>query len=289
MLDKVQYSWRMANISTRIVYINIAVFILVNLFGMIANMSGFPNYLTHYLSTTADLSQLIYRPWSIITYAFVHEGLFHILFNMLIFFYMSTLIGGILGEKRVLPLYFYGALAGWLLYFIAYNVFPSLIDYKDGSMVGASASVMAFMLASAVYFPEYEVHLFGVFKVKLKWIAGFYVLSDFVALNGFSNLGGHLAHLGGAGLGAFYAFQLKSGTDIGEYYYSFMDTIKAVFKPKPKVRVKHKAAGPRGGRPKPTEKNEQQEIDAILDKISKSGYDSLTKQEKETLFKASNS
>ena len=293
MLDKVQYYWRTANISTRIVYVNVAVFVLVNLFGVLSRMGldflqtnyGL-NQFGYWLASTADVSQLIFKPWSIITYAFLHEGLFHILFNMMIFYYMANLIGGILGENRVMPLYIFGGIAGWLVYFASYNLVPDLMGARSAPILGASASVMAFMLASAVYFPNYEVYLFGVFKVKLKWIAGFYVVSDFFALGGMSNLGGHIAHLGGAGMGAVYALQLKSGNDIGKYYYSFLEVIQGLFKPKPKVRVKHKAAGPRPG--KTTDKSKQEEIDNILDKISKSGYDSLSKAERETLFKASN-
>ncbi len=278
----------------KIIALNIAVFVVVNLVyvfldlflvdGVYVAGTRIPK-LVYWLSAPANLIQFISRPWTWITYMFLHEGFGHIFFNMVMLYFSGRILSDLLGEKRFLPTYILGGLSGLFLFVLGYNIFPKLYDQNFAIIYGASASVMAVFVATATYFPNYEVYLFGVFRVKLKWLAIVYVAVDFVALRGMSNVGGHLAHLGGAIYGFLYAKTLAAGTDWSDVFNQLWSGILTLFKPKPAVRVVHRNTDSQNSRTNMAEK--QVVIDSILDKINKSGYDSLTKGEKELLLKAS--
>lgn len=300
MLNDLKRFIQQANLLTRVILVNIGVFLLINLLMIISKWTGLENAfdvtsagvpvfkITHWLSGTSELSYLIFKPWSIFTYMFLHEDFFHILFNMLVLFYMGQIFCSLLGEKKLLPLYILSGLSGFLLYFVSFNIFPVFPD-GDIPILGASAAVMGIMVATATYFPNYQIRLMFLGNIPLKLIAAIYVIADFVALNRMNNTGGHIAHLGGAIFGFYAAYQLKKGKDVLGWWMSLYSyTLKKLsFKKKSKIKVVHqqKSASPKA---KKTRDN-QEIIDGILDKISKSGYDSLTKKEKEILFNASNS
>ena len=299
MLDDLKYQFKNANMVNKLLFVNIGVFVLLMLLSVVAKWSAldwaFVNYGNggrifggyFWLSADTDLGSMLLKPWTIVSYAFVHQGLWHLVFNLLIFYYIGNIFAGMLGEKRIIPLYFIGAVAGYLAFAIVYNIFP-YFQVAEGSLImGASASIMAVVVASATHFPNYNIRLF-IFNVPLKFIALLYIVLDLASLQGDSNLGGHLAHLGGALYGFIYATQLKKGNDIG---LKISDALRAIFKRKRKLKVKYKqkARTPKNKAPKTENaKEKQRRLDAILDKISKGGYDNLSKEEKDYLFKASN-
>ncbi len=278
----------------RIIALNVLVFLVINLVLIFGNLSGaaLPFFsstasrLVYWISAPSAFSEFIVRPWTWFTYMFVHQDFWHILSNMLILYFVGRVFCDMLGDRRFLPTYIFGGLAGLAVYVIAYNIAPKFYD-THSILYGASASVMAIFLATATYFPDYEVYLFGIFRVKLKWLAVVYVVLDFLALKGQDNLGGHLAHLGGAAYGFFYARQLAKGSDWSEFMYRLTGSVSGLFAPGKKVKVVHRSTVPlKGQTSSPSKAEKQQIIDTILDKISRSGYESLTKAEKDTLLKA---
>lgn len=276
--------------------INIAFFLLVGIVGVFINFSGYPgqNGLVAILSANSSVLETLSRPWSIITYMFLHQGIWHLFWNMYILFFAGRLFSSFLQENRVLPTYLLGGLAGLALYMICYNIFPLFTQHGNAAILGASASVIAILVAVATYVPNYSVVLMFLGPVKLKYIAIAFVALDFMSLQNSgpgSNIGGHIAHLGGALYGFFMANQLAKGNDWSLKVNRFLMVIAAIFKRKPKIRVVHnkKKTRPVSDQEFNTQKKAKQEqIDRILDKISKSGYDSLTKEEKALLFQVSN-
>jgi hypothetical protein len=209
---------------------------------------------------------------------FMHANIWHLLFNMLWFYWFGQIFEEFLGKRRTLGLYFMGGLAGAFLFVFSYNVFPFFthVNAAAGSvLVGASASVMTIMVATATLVPDYTISLIFIGPVRIKWLVLFFVILDFLSIADL-NAGGELAHLGGALIGFMYIKQLQNGND-------WIEGIRKLFKPRPKLKV----VATNHSR-KSTDLPRQEEIDLILDKISKSGYDSLNKQEKEILFRASN-
>lgn len=293
-----------SNLLTKLVVINVAVFLIINLTAVFLRLGGFNNYgvISSVLSANSSFLETLYRPWSIFTYQFTHEGLWHLAMNMLVLWFSAQIFGSMLGEKKLLPLYLMGGIGGWLLYAISYNVFPIFPDVPT-PIIGASASVMAIVVATATMFPKYIIYLFGILKVELRWIAIGYVLVDIIALQGSSNLGGHLAHLGGAAFGYLYAKQLQKGKDLGIPVQHFFASIGNLFKKKSPLKAKRGGKFNQGSKKTTAKKQstktshrassnsttgaQQEIIDRILDKISKSGYDSLTAEEKAILFKES--
>lgn len=262
--------------------INIIVFLLVNIpiiFETLFLRSGYVAAFTNdYLRLTAYLPKLPYRFWTPLTYMFMHDGPFHILFNMLWLYWFGQIFEEYLGKKRTLGLYLMGGFAGAALYILSYNTLPFFTHENaaiGSSMVGASASVMAIMVATATLLPDYTISMMFIGPVKLKWLVLFFIVIDFLGITGF-NAGGELAHLGGALLGFIYIKQVQKGHD-------WIEGINNLFKPKSKLKVVAV-----NGASRRSEQPRQEEVDQILDKISRSGYDSLNKQEKEVLFRASN-
>jgi membrane associated rhomboid family serine protease len=266
--------------------INVIVYLAINIFAVIEQLfSGFGNsailaYTNEYLLLPAYLPHLLHRFWTPFTYMFMHAGVFHILFNMLWLYWMGQIFEEYLGNKRTIGLYIFGGLAGGLLFVACYNLLPAFTNTNaalNTSVVGASASVMAIVVATATLLPNYTISLILIGPVKLKWLVLFYVVIDFLGIAG-GNAGGEIAHLGGALLGFVYIKQLQKGSD-------WIGGISRLFGAKPKMKV----ASTGGSSPRKAAGTPRQEdIDRILDKISMTGYDSLTKQEKETLFRASN-
>lgn len=294
-LDQLKYRYKSGDNSMKLLYWNVIIFLVLQLGLIIASLYNSKlTFLTHTVDLLAANSEVDWytrRPWTAITYMFLHLDFFHILFNMVLLYFAGKMFVQFMGNRRVVAVYLYGGLFGVLLHVIAHNVFPIYESVIGAPMLGASASVMAIFIAIATYAPNMEVFLFGLFRVKLVWIALFAVLGDVINLQSADNVA-HFAHLGGAIFGHVFVLQLRKGKDWSVGLYKFFNWVGRIFKPKPKVRVKYSSntkKPPRSDHAYNEQKMaEQEEIDAILDKISKSGYDSLTKKEKETLFKASN-
>lgn len=235
-----------------------------------------------------DFYTILSNPWSLITYGFLHFDFFHILFNMLWLYWFGQFFLNLFNGKRLLTIYLLGAFFGGLLFVLSYNFFP-VFKYDNRPLIGASGAVTAIMIFIATYTPNTEVRIFT-FTLKLWHIALFLFLFDLVRIPSSGNAGGLMAHVGGAIFGFVYAIQLAKGNDIGKWFENFMDWIANLFKPRKKKPFKkvHRTTQPSSQRSKPKDpKSEhQKKVDGILDKIGKSGYESLTKEEKDFLFKA---
>lgn len=280
------------NIALKFIYANIALFILTSLiviFWTLFNREG--NYLLLYLELPASLNRFLYQPWSIITYMFMHANLLHILFNMLWLYWFGELFLYFFSSRHLRGLYFLGGIAGGILYMIAYNVFPYFMAVVNQSyLLGASASVLAIVVATAAKSPNYSVTLLFFGRVRLKYLAAIIVLLDLLFITS-DNAGGHIAHLGGALAGWIFVVGLNSGHDYTKWINQFIDIFSKIDfsrkRRKPKMKVYY------GERSKDYDYNARKkqnndEIDRILDKLKKSGYDSLTTSEKKALFDASN-
>ncbi|HEX9828346.1 MAG TPA: rhomboid family intramembrane serine protease, partial [Flavobacteriaceae bacterium] len=240
-----------------------------------------------WLELPKNFSEFITKPWSIVTYGFIHYGFFHILFNLLVLYFVSRTMVNMFSSKLSLNIYILGILVGGLSFLLVYNVLPQSYSTHVGSLVGASAGVRALLIFICAYMPNREARFFMI-SIKLWYIGLVIVVLDVIGL--FSvNQGGSVAHLGGNILGYLYATQLQKGTDIGKGLERFIDRIANLFKAKSSLKTVHKSKKkPYVGHNKNefNEFNKQKRIDLILDKISKSGYESLTKEEKEFLFRA---
>jgi len=300
-LDEARKFFRQKSILNRLIIINVAVFVLVNvinlflwLFQVQNNPEGISgiSLISYYFAVPADLKSLIFRPWTLFTYMFLQEDFFHIFFNMIVLYFGGRIFLEYLDEKKLLSTYIVGGLIGAFFYIIAFNLFPVFGESVYYSVaLGASASVLAILVAVSTYVPEYSVVLFLFGKVKLKYLALVVVLIDVLSITR-GNAGGHIAHLGGAFWGFAYIYLMKNGKDLTFNFGSmnFRRFFKYFTRPKDNSKFDTTASN---GRPLTDDEynhrrnNHQDRIDDILDKISKSGYSSLTKEEKELLFKSS--
>lgn len=270
--------FRSGNRLNLLIGINVIVFLFLSLLGVVEMLTtrnaAITLTLNDYLAVPSYLPKLLFRFWTPFTYMFLHDGFFHIVFNMLWFYWLGGIFQEYLGGKKLVDLYIIGGLAGAFLYVLFYNIFPLFADVKFlATTVGASAAVMAIIVATATLLPDYTIQLLFLGSVKLKWIALFYVLFDLISITG-PNAGGEISHIGGAIAGFFYIKHLQDSTLLGRAFQRFT-------KPKP-LHIVSKNYGKNS-----TLRSKEEEIDSILDKISQSGYASLTKKEKETLFNAS--
>jgi membrane associated rhomboid family serine protease len=270
---------------TRLIYINLGVFLLIKLLGVIFYLVGIPFYLVEWLSVPSNPEMLLHRFWTPVTYMFLHAGFLHLLFNVLGLYWFGKLFLYHFEGDKLLSVYLLGGLAGALMYVLAFNIFPAFASV-NAILLGASASVFAILVAIAVYDPQREIHLFFIGRFPLKYIAAFYVILSIIGISA-SNPGGNLAHIGGALWGWFYIAQLRKGKDWGAGLVIFIGKTGDWFKSKERMKVTFKQqAPPRDDYEYNRMKNlQQEEINRILDKIAQSGYESLTKKEKEILFK----
>jgi membrane associated rhomboid family serine protease len=274
----------------KIILINIMVFLglaLISVISWISKSQFYHTYIITNLSIPAPWPWYLHKPWTLITYFFTHEDIFHILFNMLGLYWFGRIIHEFLGNRRVINLYILGGLAGGLLYLLFYNTIPYFKEMAEDfythtghplSMLGASASVFALVVAAATLVPEYRFNLLFIGPVKIVYIAAIYIVGSWLGIKG-DNAGGNLAHLGGALIGFIYIKQLQRGLDLGKPINVISSWLNNLGKPKLKV-YSNKSKEMKS-------QISQKDIDTILDKISRSGYESLSKEEKEKLFKAS--
>jgi membrane associated rhomboid family serine protease len=294
--DEIKESFRKGTILHKLIYLNLGLFLAVQIVRIILYLSNaydlFPGFINH-LAVPANLDILARRPWTLITYMFLHVDFIHILFNLLWLYWFGTIFIQEFGLKKLLSTYLLGGLAGGILYVIFYNVFDVFAGVREGSIaLGASASVMAVVVSTATYQPDRKMHLVLIGPIKIIYIALFMFI--FTSLVDFSvNTGGKIAHIGGAMTGFLFAYYYRRGKDLTKGFDRIMDSIATWFKPgKDNLKVTYKRSAEQNRPADDIEYNkhkvaEQKEIDQILDKISKAGYDSLTSREKEMLFKMS--
>lgn len=305
ILDDVKRQFRSGSMITRLVIINVVVFVVINLVHLLFYPPGndgsvhsaiYDNIL-HFFCMSRDIWHIIKHPWVIITNAFLHEGFMHILFNMLFLYWFGRIVNDLIKESHILPLYILGAIVGGFTFFITANLLP-YGDVGSPYALGASAGVMAIVAASGVLAPNYQMNLLLIGPVRLKYIVATLIFLDLIATSRNSNTGGAFAHLGGALFGYIYVQQLRSGNDMSigfnKLFYGIVDFFKGLFSPKKKrsgnVKVAYRNKGKIFGNAssdKEVDLSHQEKLDAILDKIKKAGYESLTEEEKEFLFKAS--
>lgn len=278
------------SIVSKLILVNAAVFIIFTLIEVISKLT-FTNlsFIESWFYATSNFKDLLFKPWSIITYMFLHGGFWHILFNMLFLSLFGRIFLTFFSTKKFLSIYFLGGIVGYLFYATSYNLFPYFSNQIGIPIVGASAAIMAIMAATVTLSPNYEIRLFLIpFNIKIIWIGLLFFLQDIFALKGSFNLGGSLAHIGGALFGYFAILQLQKGKNMLRWFELIIDKVEGIFKPS-KLKVKYRNPQPK--RPLTDEeynlnkKERQQKVDAILDKIKQSGYDSLSKAEKDFLFK----
>jgi membrane associated rhomboid family serine protease len=292
IFDEIRRFFLKGSVLARLIGINIALFLLISFIRVLFflwNNHGLGETLAHWLGVPSNLEVIMRRPWTLFTYMFLHFEFFHILFNMIVLYVGGRLFSDFIGPNRLTGTYILGGLVGALFYIASFNFFPVFEDVVQRAVaIGASASVLAIFVAIAAYMPNYQLPLILLGRIRLKYIALFFVLIDLISIDK-GNPGGHLAHLGGAFWGFIYAGMLKKGKDPALWVGNWVKALGSIFKPKPRMRVDYRSERPKTDDEYNRERQErQQRIDSILDKISKKGYDSLTSEEKELLFKAGN-
>ena len=277
----------------KLIYVNLVVFVAIKLlylfFWLFVSGSLPDQWALEWLAVPSDPSKLIFKPWTVITYMFLHLDFFHILSNMVWLYFLGTLFVQFLGERKLFTVYVAGGIAGALLYILFFNIFPVFETVNSSAIaLGASASVMAVVVGVGTYSPNHAIRMIFLGEVKLKYIAIAWFAIDVLSISD-SNSGGHIAHIGGAALGFLFAKQWLKGNDVTAWVGKSSDFMLALVKPgtKRKMKVKYKRPSTSNYECNGRKKEEQAEIDTILDKISRSGYESLSKREKEILFKAS--
>ena len=287
IISNIQQRFNSGSILAKLIYINVGLFLLIRLTAivlMLFNMSGFP-YL-QYLQMPSSPELMLYRPWTVITYMFTHYDFLHILFNMLWLYWFGGLFLQFFNERQLGGLYVIGGIAGGLLFMLAYNIFPYFRNAAPCSfLMGASASVMAIVFAVSFYQKDMEINLFLLGRMKLIYLALLSFIIDLLAMTS-ANAGGHIAHIGGALLGIWFASLIKRGKDMTSPINWVIDRLVNLGKRKPKMRVTYYK--PETDYEYNARKHQEEvDIDTILDKLKRSGYESLSSEEKKRLFDAS--
>ncbi|HNQ12498.1 MAG TPA: rhomboid family intramembrane serine protease [Bacteroidia bacterium] len=277
----IQQQLGISNHLSKLIFINAAVFLFIKLGQTIIflfNTYSWIDWFILYTALPSDFNSLLSRPWTFISYMFVHEGIWHFVFNMLVLYWTGKIFNEYLGSTKLVTTYINGALLGGLLYVITYNVFPAFTEQKEYStLIGASAGILAILVAIATLIPDYKVFLLLFGAVAIKYIALVAVLIYLILIPS-GNAGGNIAHIGGALYGFLFVKQMRSGRNLGAWLEFIFDRLSRTGK-KSKLKVVKSNA---------SDYNTQTRIDKILEKISQSGYDSLSEEEKELLFRMSN-
>lgn len=286
------------NSLVKIILINSAIFLVLLLAKIVLTFSqsrGIYDAILEQLFLPASTNSFLYKPWTLFTNFFIHVDIFHILFNMLFLYWFGRLVDEYLGSKRVIALYLLGGLAGGILFMVIYNLIPYFKPVLEVSVLhGASAAAFSVAVGASTLLPNYTFNLIFLGPVRIKFIALFYIVLSLAEVVG-SNAGGNIAHLGGAIIGYLFIKLLQNGTDLGKPIYAVMNGWSGLFRKRPSMQVTYREKQvyrssnvySASASSATIEVPNQTEIDMILDKISKSGYESLTKEEKQKLFKAS--
>lgn len=295
VIEDFKLKLRNGNPITRLILINVAVFLIISIFRIITFLSGesaifiiAEEFIKNNLSLPLSFGGLALKPWTIITYMFTHFALMHIFWNMITLYWFGQLFINYTNSKKLIPLYLLGGIAGALITILLFTVIPPFQAFLGAPMIGASAGVTAIIVATATLIPNVNMNMLFIGPVKLIYVALFVIFIDVLNVASYDNIGGNISHLGGALMGYLFIVQYKKGIDLSKGINRFFDWVSGLFKASPKskmkVAYKRKVSDEEFNYNK---KVEQEYIDKILDKISKSGYESLSKSEKEMLFKAS--
>jgi len=283
--DEIKLSFKNGSYLTKLIYINIAMWVIVRLVFVGYTLSGSDgSQMLGWLALPASFDLLLSRPWTILSYMFLHFDLLHILFNVLWLYWFGKIFLEYHSQQKLLSLYLLGGFSGGLAFILAYNFLPVFQkSIAEVQLLGASASVIAIVIAIAVYVPNHLIHLVFIGPVKIKWIAFVSVLLYVINLAG-DNPGGNFAHIGGAAWGGIYMMQLMAGRNITGRFDRLTDGFFSWFRPRKKLKIKYNSVNPDYDYNR-NRASQQDEINRVLEKIGKSGYDSLTFDERDMLFK----
>jgi membrane associated rhomboid family serine protease len=291
IIDDLKLQYRTGGIAQQLIFWNVGLFIVPEIIFSLLSLFGVPVNYMQYVSLDSMPMALAWKPWSIVTYAVFHSGIFHLLFNMVVLHFSTRLFTTYFNQKQLLGLYIFGGIFAGIIYLISYLVFPGL-ENSSATLVGASGSIMAILFATVSYNPYMEIRLMFLGIIKLWHIAAVFIVLDLIQLPT-SNTGGHLAHLGGALFGYLFIVLLKKGTDltdgVSKIIGFFVNNSRSKQNKTPfkKVYRNYNPASPSSSSSRIVKKDKtQQQIDEILDKIGVSGYDSLSKEEKDFLLRA---
>ncbi len=283
--DHIQYRIQQLDIAEKIIFINIICFVFPLFFKTILFLFSLSeNFFVGLFELSSSFQDLVFKPWTILTYGFLHSGFFHLFWNMYLLYFSSRLLLNLFNSKIFLKLYFLGIIIGGLTFILSYNFFPVFQD-ANPYMVGASAGVMSVFIFMSTYSPSLEIKLI-LFNIKLRYLGIAFVLLDVIQIP-YGNSGGHIAHLGGAFFGFFYAQRLQKGLDIDLPLDNLVEKISQLFIRKSKIKTVYKSKDTSDIQNKKSNmvRDHQRRIDEILDKISVSGYESLSNEEKDFLFR----
>jgi len=300
LTEEIGRFFRSKAVLPRLIIINVAVWLAIGImrvFSFLFNIpdSSLTSFIVEYLAVPAQVSDLLTRPWTLLTYMFLHIDFFHILFNMLWLFWFGKIFLEFLKSRQLLLVYILGGLSGAFLYVLFYNIFPVFEKSLDMSVaLGASASVMAIVTTISLYVPGYTIHMLFLGRIRIFYIALFLFILDFFMIRS-SNAGGHIAHIGGAIFGIVYVLSNRKGMNFSGFIEpGWTKRFLSKFKRK-RSNAYYNTTSTGYGRPLSDEEynrkkaEKQRKIDDILEKISKSGYPSLTKEEKDYLFRSGDS
>ena len=288
LLDQLKYQFKTGGTYIKIIYINVGIYLLFLFFNILFTLMQWnlnSNFLESYLTFSSSPVMFLKRPWTIFTYMFLHGSFWHIFNNMLIYFFTARMFEDLVGKKAALNTYIIGGFCGAILYLVTHNLFPLFSNMGNIPMLGASAAVMAVFVGLATYSPNYEVMLFGVLRVRMKYLALIWVAFDVIGLANQDGIA-HFAHLGGAIWGYLFVINFKKGKDISNWFNQLTSVGSSIFKKK-KIKIVYKKKNPVVKKTVKGSQIRQEKVDAILDKIKASGYESLSKEEKDYLFDAS--
>ena len=285
ILDEIKASFREGSVITRLIYVNLAVFLLFRIIHVGLFLAGIQYAVIEWFELPSGIKLLMRQPWSLVTYMFLHFDFLHILFNLLVLYWFGRLFLDYYDQRQLFGLYFIGGISGGILYVLMFNLLPVFRNVANGSLLlGASASIISILIAAAFRDPNREIHLFLIGRVALKYIALFMIFSYIIGIST-SNAGGNIAHLGGVFAGFFFVKGMRKGHDITAGISFLIDWLRKLFNPKKRLKVVHRKP-PRDDYEYNRQRNaDHEELNRILDKIAKNGYDSLTKDEKNTLFR----
>ena len=284
IIDDLKLQYKMGGIVTRLIFWNAALFVLPWLLFALLSLLGVNIDYIHYVSLSSNPAHLLWKPWSLLSYAFFHSGIMHIIFNMIVLNFAGRLFMTYFTSKQLLGLYVLSAIFAGFSYILVFYVLNI-----NAPIVGASAAIMAILVATTTYHPLMDLRLLIIGNVKLWHITAVIVIVDLMQLRS-ENMGGHISHLSGAFFGFIFIKLLQNGTDLSTVVTRIIDFFANLFKkntatPFKKVHKNYSNPLEKSVSKIVTKDKSQQQIDEILDKISQSGYDSLTKEEKEFLFK----
>lgn len=294
-IDDIKRSYTQGSMLLKLIFINIGVFVVLHVLALGSLLMNAGDGILQWVELPSDLGMLLHRPWTLITYMFAHYGFLHILFNMLWLYWLGRIFMEYFSPKQLTGVYLLGGLGGALLFLIAYNTLPYFRALPEQAFLkGASASVIAIVVATAVYAPDYRIGLLFLGEVPLKWVALVTVAIAVLGLDA-GNVGGNIAHIGGAIVGAWFGLRIKRGRDITRPLNTAIDSVVGLFngrswklpkfEKKAGAKLNQQQAQQRPNRP--ADEVSEDELDKILGKIKVAGYDALTDEEKDKLFKAS--